>query len=41
MKLNSVNYFTKWVLLLVLPLLAFGFNSKKKQYLILIMLFYI
>jgi serine protease len=30
MKLNSVNYFTKWVLLLVLPLLAFGFNSKKE-----------
>ena len=29
MKLPSINYFMKWALLLVLPLLAFGFNSKK------------
>ena len=30
MKLQSGNYFINWTLLLVLPLLAFGFNSKKE-----------
>jgi serine protease len=31
MKLPSVNYFINWTLLLVLTLLAFGFNSKKEE----------
>src|ERR1035437_647713 len=31
MRFPSVNYFMKWVLLLVLLLLAFGFNSKKEE----------
>jgi len=30
MKLQSGNYFINWTLLLVLPLLTFGFNSKKE-----------
>src|ERR1035438_9811113 len=30
MKLSFANYLIKWILLLVLPLLAFGFNSKKE-----------
>jgi subtilisin family serine protease len=30
MKLPFANYLVKWTLLLVLPLLAFGFNSKKE-----------
>ena len=31
MRFPSVNYFMKWALLLVLPLLVFGFNSKKEE----------
>src|ERR1035441_5768092 len=30
MKLSFTNYLVKWTLLLVLPMLAFGFNSKKE-----------
>ncbi|MDR3667909.1 MAG: S8 family peptidase, partial [Ignavibacteriaceae bacterium] len=31
MKSPAVNNYTKWILLLVLPILAFNFNSKKNQ----------
>jgi serine protease len=31
MKIPSVKYLSKWALLIVLPLLAFGFNAKKDQ----------
>jgi serine protease len=31
MKIPSIKYLSKWVLLIVLPLLAFGFNSKRNQ----------